>query len=50
MVLPKRDAATRSAAHVIANTGVPWHYLFVRETDIETAKDSWAALKKLAGA
>jgi type III restriction enzyme len=49
-VVAKRAAATRWAAHVTANTGVAWHYLFARETDIETAKSSWEALKKLAGA
>jgi type III restriction enzyme len=48
-VVAKRDAATRWAADVTANTGVSWHYLMVRESDIAMAKDSWAALKKLGG-
>jgi hypothetical protein len=49
-VLAKADAAKRWAAHVTANTGIAWHYLFAREKDIETTKGSWEALKKLAGA
>jgi hypothetical protein len=28
-------------------TGVPWRYLLVSESDIETAKGSWDALKAL---
>jgi len=35
---------------VSATTGTPWRYVFVRESDIKTAKGSWAVLKKLAGA
>ena len=49
-VIAKRDAAFRWAVHVSAATGTPWRYLFVRESDIETAKGSWAVLKRLAGA
>ena len=29
--------------------GVSWRYLLVSESDINTAKGSWAALKKLGG-
>ncbi len=49
-VLAKREAAIRWAAHVTALTGTTWRYLFVREADILTAKGSWAALRRLAGA
>jgi type III restriction enzyme len=51
-VLGKRKAATRWAKHVSASdqVKVPWRYLLVSETDIATAKGSWAALKKLGGA
>jgi type III restriction enzyme len=47
----KREAATRWANHVSASPQVeaPWRYLLVSETDIATAKGSWAALKKLGG-
>jgi type III restriction enzyme len=45
----KRDAASRWANHVSADdqVGVRWNYLLVSESDIETAKGSWAALKRL---
>jgi type III restriction enzyme len=47
----KRDAAKRWANYVTADekVDVPWRYLIVSETDVETAKGSWAALKKLGG-
>jgi type III restriction enzyme len=45
----KRDAAMRWANHVTADgkVGVSWRYLLVSESDVDTAKGSWAALKKL---
>ncbi len=45
----KREAAKRWANHVTADdkVGVTWKYLLVSETDVNTAKGSWAALKKL---
>ncbi len=48
----KREAAMRWANHVSARdeVDVPWRYLLVSEADINTAKGSWAALKKLGGA
>jgi type III restriction enzyme len=47
----KRDAARRWANHVTADAkvGVTWKYLLVSESDVETAKGSWPALKKLGG-
>ena len=47
----KRDAALRWANHVTADdkVGVTWRYLLVSESDVDTAKGSWAALKKLGG-
>jgi type III restriction enzyme len=50
-VQAKREAALRWANHVSASAevGVHWRYLLVSETDINTAKGSWAALKKLGG-
>ena len=50
-VQAKREAALRWANHVSASAevGVQWRYLLVSETDINTAKGSWAALKKLGG-
>lgn len=47
----KRDAAKRWANYVTADekVNVPWRYLLVSETDVETAKGSWAALTKLGG-
>jgi type III restriction enzyme len=45
----KREAAKRWVNHVNADprVDVTWRYLLVSETDINTAKDSWSALKKL---
>jgi type III restriction enzyme len=50
-VQAKRNAALRWANHVSASAevGTQWRYLLVSETDINTAKGSWAALKKLGG-
>lgn len=47
----KREAARRWANHVTADpkVDVTWRYLLVSESDVETAKGSWAALKKLGG-
>lgn len=48
-VQAKREAAKRWANHVSADSsvGVKWRYLLVSETDVEDAKGSWAALKRL---
>jgi type III restriction enzyme len=45
----KREAAKRWANYVSADATVrtEWRYLLVSEADIDTAKGSWAALKKL---
>jgi type III restriction enzyme len=45
----KRDAALRWANYVTADekVDVTWHYLLVSEADVNTAKGSWGALKKL---
>ncbi len=45
----KREAARRWANHVNADESdtEQWRYLLVSETDIKTAKDSWAALQRL---
>lgn len=45
----KREAAERWSNHVNADRNVKgrWEYLLVSESDIATAKGSWAALKKL---
>jgi type III restriction enzyme len=46
----KRDAARRWANHVSSDAkvnGVRWRYLLVSESDVETAKGSWEALKRL---
>lgn len=45
----KREAANRWANHVSADSrvGVRWNYLLVPETDVDTAKGSWEALKRL---
>ena len=45
----KREAAKRWANYVTADdsVGTTWGYLLVSESDVETAKDSWPALKKL---
>ena len=50
-VVGKREAASRWANHVNASGAVEdrWGYLLVSETDIETARGSWAALKALGG-
>jgi len=50
-VQAKRDAAKRWAGHVTADekVGVIWKYLLVSEADVNTAKGSWVALKKLGG-
>jgi type III restriction enzyme len=47
----KRDTAKRWANHVNAEAliGVIRKYLLVSEADVNTAKGSWAALKKLGG-
>jgi type III restriction enzyme len=39
----------RWANHVTADekVGVQWRYLLVSETDVETARGSWGALKSL---
>jgi type III restriction enzyme len=48
-VLGKREAAKRWANYVTANdrVSVTWSYLLVSESDVDDAKGSWAALKKL---
>ncbi len=48
-VRQKREAARRWANYVTADdkVGVPWRYLLVSESDVETAKGSWDALKAL---
>jgi type III restriction enzyme len=45
----KREAAARWAQHVSADpaVGTIWRYLLVSESDVETAKGSWEALKHL---
>ena len=45
----KREAALRWANHVSADSavGVKWLYLLVSESDVNTAKGSWVALKGL---
>lgn len=50
-VVGKREAAKRWANYVTADekVGVPWRYLLVSESDVETAKGSWPALKRLGG-
>jgi len=47
----KRDAARRWANYVTADdqVDVPWRYLLLSETDVETAKGSWGALRPLGG-
>jgi type III restriction enzyme len=51
-VLGKREAAMRWANYVNTDehVDVTWRYLLVSESDVETAKGSWSALKKLGGA
>ncbi len=48
-VLGKREAALRWANYVTADeqVGATWRYLLVSETDVDTAKASWGALKML---
>lgn len=41
----KENAAQRWANHVSDKTGVEWRYLLGGETQIETAKGSWPALR-----
>jgi type III restriction enzyme len=45
----KREAARRWANHVSADGAVDetWQYLLVSESDVDTAKGSWQALRKL---
>jgi type III restriction enzyme len=45
----KREAAQRWANHVTADdsAGTTWRYLLVSESDVETARGSWPALKRL---
>jgi type III restriction enzyme len=47
----KREAAKRWANYVTADdkVGVTWRYLLVSESDLDMAKGSWPALKKLGG-
>jgi type III restriction enzyme len=47
----KREAARRWANYVTADrtAGVAWRYLLLSESDVETAKGSWPAMKKLGG-
>jgi type III restriction enzyme len=51
-VKEKREAAERWANYVTADAsvGVPWRYLLVSESDVDTSRGSWSALKKLGGA
>jgi type III restriction enzyme len=46
----KRDAAKRWANYVSADASVgkTWRYLLASESDVATAKGSWAALKQLS--
>ena len=48
-VKAKREAAKRWANYVTADpkVGVKWRYLLVSESDVDTAKGSWSALKRL---
>jgi hypothetical protein len=50
-VQAKWGAARRWANHVSADEAVAgtWHYLLLAERDVDTAKGSWTALKKLGG-
>jgi len=47
----KRDAAKRWANYVTSDESVEqtWKYLLASESDVATAKGSWAALKQLVG-
>lgn len=48
-VLQKRETALRWANHVNIDKRVQakWHYILVSERDVETAKGSWDALRRL---
>ncbi len=48
-VQSKKEAAKRWASHVSANeeVGAQWRYLLVSESQIQTAKGSWTALRQL---
>jgi type III restriction enzyme len=48
-VLGKREAAKRWANYVTADVsvGTTWRYLLVSESDVDTAKGSWPALRRL---
>lgn len=50
-VMGKREAAKCWANYVNADekVRVPWRYLLVSESDVDIAKGSWSALKKLGG-
>jgi len=45
----EENAAPRWANHVSSDpgVGVEWRYLLVSEDDVETARGSWPALRKL---
>ena len=47
----KREAARRWANYVNSDEKVlvPWRYLLVSESDVDTAKGSWSALARLGG-
>jgi type III restriction enzyme len=47
----KRKAARRWANYVSGDDKVDtrWRYLLVSESDVEAARGSWGALKKLGG-
>jgi type III restriction enzyme len=47
----KREAARRWTNYVNADekVGATWRYLLVSESDVETAKGSWSALRTLGG-
>lgn len=47
-VVAKRRAANQWANHVRNLTGARWHYMFVSESEIKTAKENWPALKRLS--
>lgn len=51
-VRAKRDAARRWANHVSTDeaVGVRWRYLLASESDVETARGSWPALRTLGDA
>jgi type III restriction enzyme len=46
----KQDAARRWANHVSADAdvAVAWRYLLASESDVETARGSWRALRTIA--